>query len=153
MQQHTRPVRARTTPPQRSVTRPSSFRSPVRERLDASGARRHEARPQGLVVDVRHDLPRPRVEVAGELDLESAGLLTAMLEHVRRSGRPAGTVDPHHGEVDVDLTGVTFADSHGIAPVLDSPTRIVATSEPVRRLLDLLHEPSPAPEGQQPRRA
>lgn len=149
----TRPVRTRTAPPQRSVTRPSSLRSSVRERLDSTGVRSDEASPQSLVVEVRQDLPRPRIEVAGELDLDSAGLLTAMLEHVRRRRQRPGTADLHRGTVDVDLAGVTFADSHGIAPVLDSRTRIVATSEPVRRLLHLLHEPSRAPLHRQPRHA
>ena len=142
MRPHTRPVRARTAPPQRSLTRPSSSRSSLRERLDAPGA---HVTGQTLVVEVRQDLPRPRVEVAGELDLDSAGLLTAMLDHVRRSRQRAGTADLHRGEVDVDLSGVTFADSHGIAPVLDGRPRVVAASEPARRVLALLGEPAGAP--------
>ena len=140
MRHHPRPVRARSAPQQRSVTRPSSLRSSVREHVDGSGTLEHETGGLGLVVEVRQDLPRPRVEVAGELDLDSAGLLTAMLDHVR-SRRRAGQ---HRGEVDVDLAGVTFADSHGIAPVLDGRTRVVGASEPVRRLLHLLREPSSA---------
>lgn len=153
MQQHTRPVRARSALPQRSLTRPSSRRAPVR--LDAAAARWDETGPQRLVIEVRTDLRRPLVEVSGELDLASTGLLTAMLEHVRRSLRRASSAELHRDElaVDVDLTGVTFADSHGIAPVLGGRTRIVAASEPVRRLLRLLREASPTHADRSPRSA
>jgi len=101
-----------------------------------------------LAIDVRQDLPRPLVSVAGDLDLASVGLLTAMLHHVRRSLPPrrGAVVALDQMHVDVDLTAVTFADSHGLAPLLDSRTRIVAASTAVRRLLLLLRDlPLPPP--------
>lgn len=102
-----------------------------------------------VTVEVRQDLPRPLVTVTGELDLASAGLLQALLDHVRRRTRRAGA-GPHRVDVDVDLVRVTFADSHGLAPVLDGRTRIVAASPAVRRVLELLEahdagDPSAAP--------
>lgn len=93
-----------------------------------------------MSVDLRQD-PRPSVRVAGELDVASAGLLTAMLEHARRTSRPSapGAVPALDDVVvDVDLADVTFVDSRGLAPVLDSPTRIVRASTVVRRLLVVL---------------
>jgi anti-anti-sigma regulatory factor len=78
------------------------------------------------------------VTVAGELDLAGAGLVTAMLDHVcRRQAGPARAAD-RADQVDVDLAGVTFVDSHGLASVLDARARIVAASEPVRRVRRLL---------------
>ncbi|MDQ3432880.1 MAG: hypothetical protein M3467_11820 [Actinomycetota bacterium] len=110
--------------------------------------------PSDLAIHVRQDLPRPLVSVAGELDLASVGLLIAMLRHVRRSLPPRrGAVALDQVDVDVDLTAVTFADSHGLAPLLDSRTRIVAASTAVRRLLLLLPHlplaPPPLPPGKQ----
>lgn len=110
--------------------------------VGASGCRVRQREPSDLAIHVREDLPRPLVSVAGELDLASVGLLIAMLDHVRRN------LPPHTGavvaldqvDVDVDLTAVTFADSHGLAPLLDSRTRIVAASTAVRRLLLLLSD-------------
>lgn len=83
----------------------------------------------GMLVDVRRTSPRPLVIVRGELDVSGACLLTAVLEHVQERGDDG---------VDVDLSGVTFADTHGLAPVLDGPAVVVATSPAVRRVLDAL---------------
>lgn len=93
-----------------------------------------------LSVDVREGVAGPVVTVSGELDLAGAGLVTAMLDHVRRRlQRPAGGVGRHE-QVDVDLARVTFVDSHGLTAVADGRTRIVATSDPVRRLQRLLDD-------------
>jgi anti-anti-sigma regulatory factor len=83
--------------------------------------------PSDLAIHVREDRSRPLVSVAGELDLASVGLLIAMLHHVRRSLPPRRgvVVALDQVDVDVDLTAVMFADSHGLAPLLDSRTRIV----------------------------
>jgi anti-anti-sigma regulatory factor len=99
-----------------------------------------------VAVQVRRDLPRPLVSVAGELDLDSARLLTAMLDHVRRSWvrHARERSGPYDVDIDVDLTRVTFADSSGLAPVLEGRTRIVAASPPVRRVLRLLIDPQGA---------
>lgn len=79
------------------------------------------------------------VSVSGELDVASASLLIAMLEHARRTSRPpAADRSTSRVVVDVDLTGVTFVDSIGLASVTDSPTRIVGASPAVRHLLFLL---------------
>lgn len=99
-------------------------------------------------MQVRQDLPRPLVSVAGELDVASVGLLAAMLDYVRRSVDRHGRATVALDDIDVDLTGVTFADSHGLAPLLDSPARIVGASGAVRRVLVLLRQeplPDPAP--------
>ncbi|MGY1609249.1 STAS domain-containing protein [Geodermatophilus sp. SYSU D00700] len=74
--------------------------------------------------------------MSGALDASGAALLSAMLEHVGEvQGRPA----------EVDLTGVGYADSHGLAPVLDGRTTVVGASPQVRRILELLQEPCPQP--------
>lgn len=72
--------------------------------------------------------------------MSSAPLLTAMLDHVRVAAhrRSAQGPDRQAVEVEVDLAGVTFADSSGLAPVLDSRTRVVAASSTVRHVLRLL---------------
>jgi ABC-type transporter Mla MlaB component len=112
-------------------------RSPrVDHRTAARAAVRQGTQP-GLTVDVRQHHGRPVVTVSGELDLAGAGLVTAVLDHVRRSAAgPAGRRD----RVDVDLAAVTFVDTHGLAAVVDAGTRVVAVSQPVQRLRRLLDD-------------
>ncbi len=89
-----------------------------------------------FTVWVDRSRPRPVVSVTGDLDASGAALLSAMLDHVRESeGRTAV----------VDLTGVDYVDSHGLAPVLDGDAIICGASPLVTRLLDLLAGPLPAP--------
>ncbi len=117
-----------------------SRRRPLDDRPGVAGWPVPETSSRGLDVRVRQDLPRPLVSVAGELDLASAALVTAMFDHVSR-GRSHGAAavsDLHSVELDVDLSRVTFADTHGLAPVLQRRARIVAASGPVRRVLALL---------------
>lgn len=136
MRSHTRPPRSRAS------SRPSTGAWPRGERLDHRAAARaavelHAGQP-GLSVDVRDDAGRPVVTVAGELDLAGAGLVTAMLDHVHRRSGPVRPV-ARRERVDVDLSAVTFVDSHGLASVVDDDrTRVVAASEPVRRVQRLL---------------
>lgn len=106
-----------------------------------------------LSIDLRLDLPRPLVSVAGDLDLASVGLLAAMLDHARRtSHRRTGAVSALEDvDLDVDLTEVPFADSQGLAPMLDSRTRIVGASTAVRRLLLVLRDVGPLPNSPSPR--
>ncbi len=138
MQPHTRRPRARSAPLRPFVTR-SACRS-HHDGVGASGGRGRQRESSDLAIHVRQDLPRPLVSVAGELDLATVDLLIAMLHHVRRSlpPRKGSVVALDQVDVDVDLTAVTFADSHGLAPLLDRHTRIVAGSTSVRRLLLLL---------------
>lgn len=78
------------------------------------------------------------IALFGELDLSSV----ARLEHALRR------LDQTPGRVDVDLGAVTFADSHGIQPLLDAvqrrreggfpALRLVDVSPAVRWVLDLL---------------
>ena len=75
-----------------------------------------------------------------DADLSGAELVTAVLDHVRRSPARPGRAAARRNEVDVDLAAVTFVDSHGLAAVADGSTRIVAASEPVQRLQRLLDE-------------
>ncbi len=78
--------------------------------------------------------PRPLITVSGVLDMSGACLLSAMLQHVRQTeGEP----------VEVDLGGVDYADSHGLAPLLDGRVTIHRASPMVRRLFAALHEPFP----------
>lgn len=82
-------------------------------------------------IDVRVSRGRSRatMTVSGALDMRGAALVSAMLDHVEESaGRSA----------DVDLTGVTYADSHGLAPLLDGQVTIQRASPVVRRLLSAL---------------
>lgn len=72
----------------------------------------------------------------GELDTCGAALLSAMLDHVRLSeGRAA----------EVDLSRVDYADSHGLAPLLDGQVTIRQASPVVRRLLAALGRSLPQP--------
>lgn len=98
-------------------------------------------------IDVCHGLPRPLVQVSGELDIAAVPLLVAMLDHARRRHPPA-----HGGPqqrttadmpVDVDLSRVSFADSHGLAPILNGTATVVSASAGVRRVLELLQEIQP----------
>ena len=134
MRHHTRPPRARAS------TGPVPRSPRVDHRAAARAAVRQGADQPGLSVDVRQDLGRPVVTVSGELDLSGAELVTAVLDHVRRSPARPGRAAARRNEVDVDLAAVTFVDSHGLAAVADGSTRIVAASEPVQRLQRLLDE-------------
>ncbi len=78
--------------------------------------------------------PRPVIRVSGALDVSGAALLSAMLDHVRQvEGRTA----------EVDLARVDYADSHGLAPLLDGRVTIRRASPVVERLLALLGVPGP----------
>jgi anti-anti-sigma factor len=76
-----------------------------------------------------------RLSVAGELDLSTGDRLAGAL---RRLDRAVPSV--------VDLTGVTFADSTGLKPLVEavrrhettSPLAVAGLSGPVRRVFDLL---------------
>jgi anti-anti-sigma factor len=99
--------------------------------------------PGEFTVCVDRSRPRPVVKVTGDLDVSGASLLSAMLDHVRETeGRTAV----------VDLTGVDYVDSHGLAPVLDGDAAICGASPLVTRLLELLSRPLPvtAPDGRPP---
>ena len=96
--------------------------------------------PDEFTVCVDRSRPRPVVSVTGALDVSGAALLSAMLDHVREmEGRTAV----------VDLTGVDYVDSHGLAPVLDGDATVCGASPLVARLLELLSRPLPvtAPDG------
>ncbi|WP_166532509.1 STAS domain-containing protein [Blastococcus xanthinilyticus] len=88
-----------------------------------------------LSVEVRRDGDRPVVAASGELDVLGRELLDAVLSHVRET---------HSGVVAVDLSGVSFVDSHGLAPALGADVVLVAASPPVCRLLRLMGLPVPA---------
>ncbi|ADB75556.1 STAS domain-containing protein [Geodermatophilus obscurus] len=90
--------------------------------------------PEEFTVCVDRSRPRPVVTVIGALDVSGAALLSAMLDHVRLTeGRSAL----------VDLTHVDYADSHGLAPVLDANATICGASPVVTRLLQLVAGPVP----------
>lgn len=83
-------------------------------------------------MEVRHDGGPAVVEVHGDLDAAGGPLVEAVVEHVvARAGTP----------VAVDLSGVSFADTHGLAPVLGRDVVLVGASSPVRRLLRLVGAP------------
>jgi anti-anti-sigma regulatory factor len=89
----------------------------------------------GVTVD--RSSRRPVIVVVGELDAAGASLLRAVIDHVREQGAV--------GRVPLDLGAVRFADTHGLAPVLDGGTEIRAASMAVRRVLHLLGLPGPRP--------
>lgn len=92
------------------------------------------ADPDGdLTVTVERRRDGPLLRVTGELDVYGAPLVAAMVEHAAADGFP----------VHVDLSGVSFVDSHGLAPLLRSGVLIRWASAPVRRLLRLLGLPYP----------
>ena len=78
--------------------------------------------------------PRSVISVSGALDVSGAALLSAMLDHVRHT---EGWV------AEVDLARVDYADSHGLAPLLDGQVTIRRASPVVERLLALLGGPQP----------
>jgi len=67
--------------------------------------------PWSATVSVRSD--RTTLTVAGELDLACA----ARLDHALRR------LDHSPGTVEIDLRAVSFADSHGMKPILDAARR------------------------------
>jgi len=76
--------------------------------------------------------------VAGELDLATGPLLAAMLDDLRQTYPGSSASGGREGNVDVDLSMVTFADSYGLGPLLDSATTVLAASDRVWRVLHLL---------------
>lgn len=99
-----------------------STRAPLASRVPVA---RRQLPPGGVTVVVSHD-PGPCITVSGELDVATAPLLRAVLEHVqRRTSR----------RVEVDLRDVRFADSHGLEPVVAAGVAVRAASAPVRRVL------------------
>lgn len=95
-----------------------------------------------VAVTVDRRSRRPVVIVSGELDASGAPLLEAVLQHV--------TDQSPRGRVLVDLGAVEFADTHGLAPVLDRGTEVRAASTAVRRVLRVLGIPAPRPPGPVP---
>ncbi len=90
---------------------------------------------------VSHCGPRPVVTVVGALDARGAVLLSAVLDQVRRSERAAA---------EVDLSRVDYADSHGLAPLLDGRVIVRRISPVVGRLLVALDVPSRRPSSNGP---
>ena len=106
----------------------------------ATPGRRATFRPEEqFAVTVDRRARRPVVVVAGELDAAGASLLRAVVDHVSGQG--------HRGPVLVDLGAVRYADTHGLAPVLDGTAEVRAASTAVRRVLRLLGLPDPRPAG------
>jgi anti-sigma B factor antagonist len=88
-------------------------------------------------VDVRHDQRAPVITVSGELDLASSPELEAELARVECTAPEL---------VVVDLSGLEFMDSTGLAVVVNAHRRakrdgrrfaIVRGAEPVQRLMSL----------------
>lgn len=102
---------------------------------DAVAPPRASAPEEHFTVTVDRRSRRPVVIAAGELDAASAPLLEAVIQHVTDQGA--------RGPVLVDLAAVDFADTHGLAPVLDRATEIRAASTAVHRVLRLLRIPGP----------
>lgn len=88
-----------------------------------------------LALDIEWDSPYPVVVVSGELDLVGGELFVAVLDHVRSTGP---------GLVAVDLSRVSFVDTHGLTPALQADVVLVAASRSVCRLLSLMGLPVPA---------
>lgn len=89
-----------------------------------------------LDVVVRWSPGHPHVLVRGELDIATAPLLRAVLEHVHRADG---------GPVSADLRGVTFLDSAGAAPLVDHDVHVRQASPTVERVLVLLDQAGLSP--------
>ncbi len=85
-----------------------------------------------MVVHVSRRSPRSLASVSGAPDRSGGALLAAMREHVRQTDG---------GPVEVDLAAVDYADSYGLAPLLDRRVTISRTSRVVRRLFPALRRP------------
>ncbi|MCF6745481.1 STAS domain-containing protein [Blastococcus sp. KM273128] len=119
----------------RSAT--TSYRPPAAARRRRRAVPPHEGsvpreRVGELSLEVRRAGERPVIVVSGELDMVGRELLEAVLAHVRST---------HAGAVAVDLSGVSYANSHGLAPALDGDVVLVAASPWVSRLLRLMGHP------------
>lgn len=111
----------------------------LERRTDGSSARAAE-----VTVHVSRRRPRPLLTVSGALDESGASLLTAMLEHVWQT---------ESRTLEVDLAQVDYADSHGVAPLLDGRVAIRQASPIVKRLFEALNGSLPhLAAGQPPRR-
>ncbi len=95
-----------------------------------------------VAVTVDRHAHRPVVVVEGELDASGASLLEAVVQHLVAQGATTPVL--------VDLGAVRFADTHGLAPVLDPAIEIRAVSTAVRRVLRLLGIAGPRPPGPTP---
>lgn len=88
---------------------------------------------QRLAVSIQRGDDRDTVHVRGELDTVTVPLLEAVLEHLAGTGSPSVTLD---------LGQVSFADSHGLEPLLAAGVAgravLVRASPAVARLLPLL---------------
>ncbi|GGP00419.1 STAS domain-containing protein [Wenjunlia tyrosinilytica] len=86
--------------------------------------------PQTLNV-YRHDrATRALITLAGEIDMDSAPLVRALLRQCLRDGIRT---------VDIDLTTVTFCDCSGLGAFLEASHHVAAAGGTLR-----LHHPSPA---------
>lgn len=130
----------------RPVPRFRARSATIATRRPAAGRRRRRTVPlhdgwaphgraADLSLEVRRDGNRPVIAVSGELDLSGMDLFEAMLAHVRSTAEEV---------VAVDLSGVSFVNSHGLSPVLARDVVLVAASPPVSRLLRLMGQPVPA---------
>lgn len=90
----------------------------------------------GLSLTVDRRDSGPVVTVKGEIDLETSPELSAVL----------ATLEPPGGDVDVDLSGVTYIDSTGLRALLTArdaareaggSLRVSATSSIVARLIEI----------------
>jgi hypothetical protein len=106
----------------------------------ASGVRsapEHPDRPS-LRLDVNTDRWRPLIQATGELDVHSAPLLQAIIDHTQHAHLPPTGGATHHDScrIELDLSRVTFADSHGLAPALDTTNATVVAAWSVPAFLD-----------------
>jgi hypothetical protein len=105
---------------------PAGGASPSATRTGASGADDGVGRRCKVSVQSDCDPARTVISVVGHLGHSGGALLAAVLEYVReREGGP----------VAVDLRGVSHADRHGLAPVIESGVVLAGTSPAVAHVL------------------
>jgi hypothetical protein len=113
-----------------------SFRAPLSAGVPAWSTSRSKSDPGQADIDLGRDCevtiemdvdgPHAVVSVVGRLGRSGGALLSAVLEYMR---------ERESGPVALDLRGVSHADRHGLAPVIESGAVLTGTSPAVDRVL------------------
>ena len=129
----------RSRPYQISTRAPLSADAPAgpesRSQSDPARTEIDPDRECEVTIEMDVDGPRRVVSVVGPLGYSGGALLSAVLEYVRERGC---------GPVALDLRGVSHADRHGLAPVIESGAVLAGTSPAVDQVLASATRPTDA---------